>query len=271
MFRIQQAGFCLLTILGIVTSCYAKEWRGIVPLRSTRDDVVRILGAPAEANETRAAYHLEKENVLIIFSGGRFCDPKTTGIPLATVLLIQVTPREKPHLDTLQLDKKNSREFRPSSQDASWKGFIDEPEGLMVRSFKNDIDTIFYLPTSADRGRCPSYYDEIETFARITLDFTPRAFDVYSELRFDDEKARLDNFGIHLKKEPQLKAYLIGYPRIDQEANSRFRMERAKRYLVDSGVAEERISIVIGSSRENASFELYALPPDVPPPVSQHQ
>src|SRR5688500_5414766 len=125
MFRPPQAGFCLLTVLAIVTSCYAKEWRAIVPMRSSRDDVVRILGAPAAADATRAAYNLEKEDVLLIFSGSRFCDQKSTGIPAGTVLLIQVTPREKPNLDTLQFDKKNSREFRPSSQDASWKGFID--------------------------------------------------------------------------------------------------------------------------------------------------
>jgi hypothetical protein len=271
MRKIQQLGFCLLTALGIVTSCYAKDWRGIVPMRSTKDDVVRILGAPAAADKTRAAYNLDKEDVLIIFSGVAFCDSKTTGMAKGTVLLIQVTPREITHVDTLQLNKKNLKEFRPSAEDPTWKGLIDEHDGLMVRSFKDRIHAIFYLPTSADRGRCPDYYDDIEASARIVMESAPRVFDQYSDLDFSDEKARLDNFGIHLTREPGLKAYLVGYPIKNKEADIWFRMERAKRHLMELGIAEKRISIVIGSSGKDLLFELYALPPDVSPPILERQ
>ena len=271
MRKVQHLGFCLLTLLGLVTSCYAKEWRGIVPMRSTRDDVVRILGAAAKDDKTRAAYNLDKEEVLILYSGISFCGPETTGIPNATVLLIQVKPREKTLINTLQLNKKNLREFAASADDPTWKGLIDEDDGIMVRSFKDQIDTMFYLPTSADRGRCPSYYEEIEAFARIRLHFVPRVFDRYSDLEFDDEKARLDNFGIYLTKEPGLKAHLIGYPIKNKEADIWFRMERAKRHLVELGIAEKRISIVIGTSGKDLLFELYALPPDVSPPILERQ
>src|ERR1051325_9854182 len=36
----------IVIILVVVSFAYAKEWRGITPLHSTRDDVRRLLGQP---------------------------------------------------------------------------------------------------------------------------------------------------------------------------------------------------------------------------------
>jgi len=86
-----------------------------------------------------------------------------------------VTPRAKLEFTDLQIDQKKLREFKPSSQDSDWKGFIDEEEGLIVRSYKDTIDRIFYFAAAKDRARCPSYYAEAEEFARIYMDFISRA------------------------------------------------------------------------------------------------
>jgi hypothetical protein len=46
--------------------CFAKEWRGIAPLRSTRSDVLKLLGNPKHSWETATEYFdLNDEKVTI--------------------------------------------------------------------------------------------------------------------------------------------------------------------------------------------------------------
>ncbi len=259
---------CSILILIIATGCRGKEWRGIVPLHSTRTDVTRLLGRPAETNGLRSIYRLRTEEVYIVFSGVQLCDHKTTKVPAGTVLLVQVTPRVPLSVVDLQLDRGRLKEFSPSLQDPDWKGFIDEEEGLIVRSFKEKIDRIFYYASAKDRGLCPSYYAEPENFARIGMDFTSRAFDRYSDLAFADEKARLDNFAIYLKTDkPTWRGYVIGYPGADGLVAARARTDQAKRYLLSIGLDENRIVTILGGRRDKLTIELYALPSDLPAPT----
>ena len=156
MYRIQHCLFCILGILMIGTNCEGRDWRGIVPLHSTKNEVVRLLGSPADSNDIRSIYHLENEDVYVVFSNNQHCSFDTTKIPIGTVLLVQVTPRTKLEFTDLRIDQKRLREFKPSAQDSEWKGFIDEEEGLIVRSYKQRIDRIFYIGRANDRARCPS-------------------------------------------------------------------------------------------------------------------
>src|ERR1044072_614183 len=82
-------------ILRLSEACNAKEWRGLIPLHSTRDDVTRLLGPSSDPNIIRAIYSLEKEDVYIVFSSDELNPGCTGSVPKDTVLLIQVTPRTK--------------------------------------------------------------------------------------------------------------------------------------------------------------------------------
>lgn len=260
--------YSFLAILIIVSGCNGKEWRGIVPLHSTRNDVVRLLGPPNDTNDLRSIYRTEKEDVYIVFSGGQFCDNQTTKITEGTVLLVQVAPRVSLSVVDFQLNMGRLKEFSPSPQDPNWRGFIDEEEGLIVRAFKERIDRIFYVASAKDRSLCPSYYAEPKKFAQIVLDFTSRPFDRYSDLVFEDEKARLDNFAIYLNEDKSAwKAYVVGYPAPDGVAAARARTDQARRYLISIGLDENRILTVIAGQRDKLTIELYALPPDLPAPT----
>ena len=48
-----------------------------------------------------------------------------------------------------------------------------------------------------------------------------RKFDEYGNIRFNDEKARLDNFAIQLQNEPTSQGYIIGYGSCDAEGSTR--------------------------------------------------
>ena len=100
------------------------------------------------------------------------------------------------------------------------------------------------------------------------MDFDSRAFDEYSDLTFVDEKARLDNLAIYLQKDqPSWKAYVISYPSSDAGSDARGLGERAKQYLISVGLSEKRIFTLVGGRRSKPTIELYALPPDWPPPT----
>jgi hypothetical protein len=60
-------------------------------------------------------------------------------------------------------------------------------------------------------------------------------FDSYEDLRFNDEKARLDNFAIRLNSEPGLQGYYVAYSGRGKSGRveADLRAERAIRYLED--------------------------------------
>src|SRR6476659_7763140 len=79
---------------------FAEEWRGIVPLRSTRADVVRLLGKPNELGR----YEVNGERADIIYSDGpckgwHYSLEKVNCkclVPKDTVLSIYVEPDQPP-------------------------------------------------------------------------------------------------------------------------------------------------------------------------------
>ena len=260
----------VITALAMATLSQAKEWRGIVPLRSTRDDVIRLLGPTRDTNDLRSIYHLEKEEVYIVFSSKNFCDADTKKVPLGTVLLIQITPSTKPPLTDFQVDKKKFRRFDPSSQSTEFQGYIDDDEGLMIRGHKELVDKVFYMASAKDRDLCPTYYANPERFAQIMVEYLPRKFDEYSDLSLEDEKARLDNLAIYLQKdEPEFKGYIIVYAGQGMRSGeAQARAKRAKDYLVKvRRIDAARIGTIYGGCRDRLEVELYALPSSMSPPT----
>ncbi|HYG79664.1 MAG TPA: hypothetical protein VD861_04715 [Pyrinomonadaceae bacterium] len=90
-----------------------------------------------------------------------------------------------------------------------------------------------------------------------------RVFDSYEDLRFNDEKARLDNFAIQLQQEPGSQGYYVAYSgngksgRVD--ANSR--AERALNYLATvRGINRSRVKVVTSSREECFTVVLWLCP-----------
>lgn len=94
--------------------------------------------------------------------------------------------------------------------------------------------------------------------------------DEYGNLRWGDEKARLDNFAIELQNDPSVVGFLVGYGgRRSRRGEAARRLGRAKRYLVAArGIAADRVVTIDGGYREELTLELWANPKDAPPAVS---
>ena len=93
-----------------------------------------------------------------------------------------------------------------------------------------------------------------------------RKFDEYGNIRFNDEKARLDNFAIQLQNEPTAQGYIIGYGSCDAEGQTR--ANRAKDYLVNTrGIDAGRIVVVDGGCMPELKVELWIVPQGATPPT----
>jgi len=86
-----------------------------------------------------------------------------------------------------------------------------------------------------------------------------RKFDEYGNIRFNDEKARLDNYAIQLQNEPGSTGTILVYGSCAGEAQQRG--DRAKDYLVNTrGIEAGRITVVDGGCRADLTVQLWVVP-----------
>jgi hypothetical protein len=92
-------------------------------------------------------------------------------------------------------------------------------------------------------------------------------FDEYGNIRFNDEKARLDNFAIQLQNQPTAQGYYIVYGSCEGEGAAR--AQRAKDYLVNNrGIDASRIVVVDGGCRADLGVELWIVPQGADAPTA---
>jgi hypothetical protein len=142
------------------------------------------------------------------------------------------------------------------------------------------------LRVTVQNGTVTGYCDKAFVF---TICSECHPFDAYDAIKFNDEKARLDNFAIDLKSQPTAKGYIVAYTgdtyspvsnacedigtkrplnKLYGLVEAKKRSERAKEYLVTvRGIDAERLVEVDGGVREVSSVELFACPLGAPPPT----
>ena len=93
-----------------------------------------------------------------------------------------------------------------------------------------------------------------------------RKFDEYGDIKFDDEKARLDNFAIALQSEPHSHGYFVAYGMCEGEAMPR--AGRGKDYLFNArNIDLDRLVIVDGGCMAELKVELWIVPIGATPPA----
>jgi len=84
-------------------------------------------------------------------------------------------------------------------------------------------------------------------------------FDEYGNIKFNDEKARLDNYAIQLQNQPGSQGTIIAYGSCAGEAQQR--ADRAKDYLVNTrGIEAGRITTIDGGCRADLTVQLWIVP-----------
>ncbi len=95
----------------------------------------------------------------------------------------------------------------------------------------------------------------------------PVKFDEYGDIRFNDEKARLDNYAIQLQNDPGAQGYIIAYGSCEGQAQAR--ADRAKDYLVNTrGIDAGRLVTVDGGCRSELTVQLWIVPTGATAPAA---
>ncbi len=152
LLNIKLLPFVLLAVT-IPSTCPDKGWRGIVPLRSTRIDVERLLGVPDD--KTTATYHLNDATVVFYYSHSR-CDDEGWNISPNTVISIAVYPKVRVKLADLKYDLSGYK--KEHGDPDVWDHFYyrNEDCGLVISVRGEVVDAYIYRPIKKDNDsfRC---------------------------------------------------------------------------------------------------------------------
>ncbi len=132
---------------------FGKTWRGITPLRSTRVDVERLLGAPEPG--TQAVYKTTEEVVRVSYAVVQ-CDYGWRVAP-GTVVSVLIHPATPIKLSEVKLDEKKFQKRRDVNLENVYY-YLNEVEGInyTVDSVAGVVTAIEYYPMKRDkRLKCP--------------------------------------------------------------------------------------------------------------------
>lgn len=143
----------MLLVLVATTHCYAKSWRGITPLKSTRTDVERLFGKPNNLGR----YEIENERAYIIYSEGpcivgyqNLAKPNCECfVEKDTVLRIAVTLESAVALPVFDKKKFSRASLRSNLPMFTYSDLTD---GLVytVDESNGTLTAIDYWPSAAD-------------------------------------------------------------------------------------------------------------------------
>lgn len=145
----------LMLIFSSAVFCQSNNvWNGITPLKSTREDVEKILGKPEPLSVAKyaAGYKTKEGKVFVLYSTG-MCDVNSAhgwNIPELTVISISFDP-----------DYPNPYIFSDLKIDRSKFERHPDPGSLHLVSYANEVDGIVLtVDTSDDTVRNFGYFPE---------------------------------------------------------------------------------------------------------------
>ncbi|HKC65387.1 MAG TPA: hypothetical protein VKB86_17225 [Pyrinomonadaceae bacterium] len=141
------SGLVFLFLSAIISD--AKEWRGLVPLKSTRADVERLLGKPGKYGR----YQFDNERANIYYAEGSCnkVDDCRCLVPSDVILEISVDLEVEMRFSTLNIDRTKYKK-KIIIPDGSQAIYSNDEEGIIytVDEVHDDVISIEYLPSAKD-------------------------------------------------------------------------------------------------------------------------
>ena len=259
----------------LFTPCAAngKQWKGIVPLHSTRTDVEKLLGP---SNLEDSGYDVGGERVSISYSSQGCQEGLPAGwkVPANTVVSISVSSKNETKLADVLVSGKNYdqiyRVHTPQMVD-----YVDVQEGVRYTTIDGSVQTTTYFGSEADdkKLRCGEYKYAAPVPPKAKNKFEQVPYDSYGRIPFEDAEARLDTFMVELENlnegKPHYRGFIIVYAgRSAYATEASGTAACAKNYLVSVRKADPEIIIAAdGGYRDELTVELYIMPNDAYPPM----
>ena len=243
------------------------EWKGLVPLRSTKTDVEKILGKPVKQDSDSLTYKTDKEEVRVSYSKAN-CKGSMNGwnVPANTVLEFTVYPDKE--LKIAEDEFKNEKIFS-----YSLNSFILQEKGIAYgldygldskteRIALNVVKYISFMPKESDNNlRCKGF----PTYNPIGSIYSP------------DDALRKENVYVGLDvlvtesmvRPPETMNYVIVYAgksTSKSDYDKLFKSYETHLYKKRKALPE-KIMLIKGGKRESFSIEVFNLRKDDIPPV----
>jgi len=141
--------YCCLT-LTLANSARAQEWRNIVPLQSTREDVERLFG-PAEKSYG-VVYELKAGNLSVEYSTGFCGGDKQRGwnVPEDVVISYLFSPKVKQRPADIKLDLKKFKKVKDLHVGGVYY-YRNVEEGITYTIQGGKVDYVEYYPPARFR------------------------------------------------------------------------------------------------------------------------
>jgi hypothetical protein len=153
--------FIFFVVVGSANTSVAKDWQAIVPLHSTRQDVVRAFG---HCNDSVPSCEFNYANEFVHIEFTDDSQKRCKGIVQPeTVLLVEVFPKNPASLKKFGLKR---RDFRAVKLDRDTEAYVDEVNGLVLKMRKGQVLQLDHIASAKDKSMCPAYYDRPEEFAQ---------------------------------------------------------------------------------------------------------
>jgi hypothetical protein len=150
---------CFSLLLSMADATVAKPWRGIVPLRSKRAHVRRVLGKPIIGSDGAIELYEKQEGRIQIMYARKACEqglPADWGnwkVARDTVVNISITLREE--IPVADLKIRNIEKFKWYTGDSGATYYHDKRSGIEYQVQDGIVTAIAYGPTIRDRAlRC---------------------------------------------------------------------------------------------------------------------
>ncbi len=252
----------------------SNSWNGLIPLRSTRIDVEKLLGQPTDKFYGNSFdYKTEKLFVRANYSE-RQCD-SGWDIPKDTLISMTVYDgNNSKSFDELKLDRSK---FSKSVDDAFYGSWRNSEEGLIYyfSNVESELQSITYIPKKSDNQnfRCDGFPPFAPEGSHMRFDYTnfystkkTRKANLYElGARFDN---LMINFGQDFYKN-KYKAYVMVY------FDNKMPFVKYERFLTEvknwnynlRKYSPEQLIFIEGGLREESLIEFYLLPNEYVPPT----
>jgi hypothetical protein len=146
---------CCSMLIGSAGVVLAKPWRGIVPLRSKRADVRRILGKPIIGAAGSIELYERPEGRIQVMYARQPCErglPADWGnwkVPRDTVVNISVTPHQAIPLKALKIRNIERHKWYTGESGATY--YHDKQRGIEYQVQEGWVTAITYGPSARDR------------------------------------------------------------------------------------------------------------------------
>jgi hypothetical protein len=249
----------------------AQEWRGIKVMRSSCQDVKRVLGV-AKCEYPRSTYRMEGEVVEISFVSCRcpiVCHDTNLrwNLPLDTVVGIHRELQSGTSVADFEVDR--GKWTKTSTDFIGEVIYSNEELGIRISAVDGRVLNVTYYPPLEKNKQflCPKCS---KTEPRNGKE-EPRSlwFNAYGHLNFEEEKRHLDKFASKLHEVgPASMGYIVTYRDcLSSKAEIQTRAQRAREYILSAhGIEGDRIKIIDGGQRDEMLQELHIRPRAQPPP-----